>query len=67
MRGGSGPAIHPDFDPSLGTLLGTSREDGRDSESPTSPESVVGTHLLPMSRVGLEPTTYGLKVRCSTS
>jgi len=21
----------------------------------------VGTHLLPMSRVGLEPTTYGLK------
>ena len=23
--------------------------------------------LLPMTRVGLEPTTYGLKVRCSAS
>ena len=23
--------------------------------------------LVPMTRVGLEPTTYGLKVRCSAS
>jgi len=23
--------------------------------------------LLPVTRVGLEPTTYGLKVRCSAS
>ena len=54
-------------DPIVGPSVGPHHPYATDTTNPTTYKSVAELGLSLVTRLGIEPRTYGLKVRCSTN